>query len=81
MMKELRDQAAHAIAAVVALLPAALWPGPLSFAFAGFCLGAVREVTRNGPVVRLSSFRRLATQKLDLTFWTLGGFIAGLGSL
>lgn len=78
--KELRDQSVHAGAAIVALLPAVLWPTPAAFAWAGFCLGSVREVTRDGPVVRLASFRRLLRQKLDLTFWTLGGLVAGLGA-
>jgi len=74
------DQAAHFGAAALALAPAVFWPGPVAFAWAGFCLGAVREVTRDGPVVRPASFRRLFTQKLDLTFWTLGGLVAGMGA-
>jgi hypothetical protein len=79
-MSELRDQFTHCSVALIALAPAVLAPGVLSFAWAGFCLGAVREVTRAGRVVRCASLQRLTTQKLDLSFWTLGGALAGLGA-
>lgn len=75
---ELRDQTAHFAAAIVALLPAVLFPGPASFAWAGFCLGFVRELTEAGEVT-LHAARNAST--LDLTFWTLGGFVAGMGAL
>lgn len=74
-MKELRDQSAHAVAALVALLPAAIFPHVLTFALAGFALGMVREVTEEG-VVTLGAAKRAS--KLDLAFWTLGGAVAGL---
>lgn len=79
-MKELRDQSAHFVAAIVALLPAVFFPGPLSFAWAGFSLGVVREMTEKG-VITLPAARRALGSRLDLTFWTLGGLIAGLGAL
>ena len=79
-MKELRDQSAHFVAALVALAPVVLWPNPLSGAWAGFALGMVREITEEGEVSSVA-FRRALGSKLDLTFWTLGGFCAGLGGI
>lgn len=76
-MKELRDQAAHATAAFVILLPFALWPNFLSGAFAGFGIGLVREITEEGEI-SLPALRRALDSKLDLTFWTIGGLIVGL---
>lgn len=77
MTKELRDQSAHAGAAIVALLPFALWSSLLTGAWAGFCIGLVREITEEGEV-SLDALRHALGSRLDLTFWTLGGLIAGL---
>lgn len=71
MKKQIIDQSAHFAAALVALAPAALWPGVASFAFAGAALGLVREITEPGPVLSAGSL-------LDILFWTLGGAAAGL---
>lgn len=79
-MDEVRDQAAHAGAAILALLPAALAPGALTFAWAGFCLGLVREVTEEGAPVTLGRLRAALRSYSDLAFWTLGGLLVGMGA-
>lgn len=78
------DQAAHASAAMIFLLPAAIAPNPLTFALAGASIGFIRELTEVGPLVTLETLREAladAPSRLDLAFWTLGGFLAGLGTL
>ena len=77
-MKELRDQVAHFLAATVALFPLVCWPGVLTFTWAGFMLGLVREVTEEGaPVTGPKALRALRSWR-DLTFWTLGGTFVGV---
>lgn len=77
MRKELIDQSAHALAALVALLPAALWPAPASFAWAGFACGFVREITEEGKIT-VPHFAHALGSWRDLTFWTVGGLLAGV---
>jgi hypothetical protein len=77
MTKELRDQSAHATAAIVALLPLVLWPGLITGAWAGFSIGLVREITEEGEV-SLPALKHALHSRLDLAFWTLGGTVAGL---
>lgn len=77
-MKELRDQSAHLIAAVVILLPLALWPSIVTFTVAGFLCGMVREITEEGTPVTLAKVRSALHSYLDLTFWALGGMVAGM---
>lgn len=75
------DQVAHVGAAVLALTPLALWDGALPGAWAGFCMGMVRELTQVGKLVEVSSFRQVFSSnghRLDLAFWTLGGAAVGL---
>jgi hypothetical protein len=79
MRKELRDQSAHFAAALVALLPFALFPCFLTGAWAGFFIGLVREITEEGEVT-WAAFSRALDSKLDLTFWTLGGLAVGLAA-
>lgn len=76
-MKELTDQTAHASAAVIALAPAAFWPNPLTFAWAGFCMGLVREITEEGGAVTIESAKAAVHSYRDLSFWALGGFLTG----
>lgn len=78
MSKQLRDQSAHVIASAAALTPAALWPNPFTFAWAGFCLGMVREVTEEGPPVTVRSVVAAVSSWRDLLFWTLGGLAVGV---
>jgi hypothetical protein len=77
MTKELRDQSAHAASAVLALIPLALFPCVLTGAWAGFCMGIVREITEEGEV-SLAALKAALGSRLDLTFWTLGGLAVGL---
>jgi len=46
LRKELRDQSAHAAAAIVILLPLALAPSIVTGAIAGLGLGLARELKR-----------------------------------
>jgi len=70
---EVRDQAAHMIAAGFVLAPVFLWPSVFAVAWAGFWVGVVREVTELGNPVSLEKvWKAIAASKLDLTFWTLG---------
>ncbi len=77
MMKEARDQALHAAAALIILLPFALAPSLLTGAVSGFLIGLVRELTEEGEV-SLPALRRALGSKLDLSFWALGGAFAGI---
>jgi hypothetical protein len=76
-MSERLDQAAHAAAALLAILPLALAPNPLTGAWAGFAIGLVREITEEGEV-SLAALKAALGSRLDLAFWTIGGSIAGL---
>ncbi len=77
MKEELKDQAAHAAACAVSLAPAAFWPNPLTFAWAGWCLGMVREVTEEFDPVTPAKIIKAAQSWRDLATWTLVGFILG----
>ena len=78
MGKELRDQGLHIAAGMIAVGPIAIFgPNPLTLAWTTFCVGGSREIGRAGPTVDFASFKRLLTQKLDLSFWALSGFIVG----
>jgi hypothetical protein len=76
-MKELRDQAAHVAAAIIVLLPLALFLNPLAGAVSGFGLGLIRELTEEGPI-NPENLKDALGSKLDLTFWALGGAIVGI---
>ena len=76
-MKELRDQSAHFITAIITLLPFAMWPNLLTGAFAGFMVGLVREITEEGTPVTPLKVANALHSRLDLTFWTLGGIAVG----
>ena len=74
---ELRDQTLHAITAAT-IITAAQY-GIIGGALAGFIAGAIREVTEEGSPVTLDKIKTAITKsKHDLTFWTLGGALAGL---
>lgn len=83
-MKEFIDQAAHVAAGALFLLPAALVPNPYTFALASFFVGLVREITEEGPKATPEAVRAVIASprsRLDIAFWTVGGFIAGLGTI
>lgn len=71
MKKQVIDQSAHFLLACVVLTPVALWPGIGTFAYAGFCLGMVREATETDPILSGGSL-------LDILVWTLGGAAVGV---
>ena len=77
-MKELRDQAAHAAAAVLCLLPLAIAPNIVGGILSGFCIGVVREVTEEGDPVSIDKLRAALGSWQDLLGWSLGGLILGL---
>lgn len=70
---EVRDQIVHMAAAAIILAPAMLHPSILTFAWAGFWIGTVREVTElETPFTIDKLWRSILNSKLDLTFWTIG---------
>lgn len=74
---EFRDQALHFSAAVLILGLVAAFPSIYTFALAGFACGLIREISELGLPVTLAKFKpAVMNQKLDLTFWTLGGIVA-----
>lgn len=76
MRAELRDQSLHALVAITIILLAQ--HGIVGCALAGFIAGSIREVTEEGIPVTFDKIKTaIRTSKLDLTFWTLGGLIAG----
>ena len=77
MKKEIRDQFAHAGAALLCLLPLALLPGYIGGALSGFLCGMIREVTEEGDPVSLGSVKAALHSWKDLTAWTLGGALVG----
>lgn len=76
-MKQLRDQSAHFIAAIIILALPALC-GPFGGALAGFAIGLVREATEEADTVTPRALWNALHSVLDLTFWTLGGLAAGV---
>ena len=82
--KQLIDQAAHFAAAVVIIGTASALGAHvtlLSGTVLGFALGFVRELTQEGDPVNLQRARNVITgssHMLDISFWTLGGALAGI---
>ena len=77
MNKEIRDQALHCAAALLCLLPVALFPSIITGAVSGLLVGLVREVTEEGDA-SLAALKSAFGSKLDLAFWAIGGALAGL---
>ena len=78
---QIRDQIVHTAVALVALLPVAIFQHGLAFAWAGFCMGMVREVTELGRPVIWAKIKAAPLKwdaPLDLFFWAIGGVIVGL---
>lgn len=74
---EVRDQFAHFTAAVISVSPVLVHPSWWTAALTGFALGLSREIgEERPPLTTLKLGRIFAVQKLDLTFWTLGGVAA-----
>lgn len=77
MYKELRDQALHALWAIISCAPVILAPNPITGAWAGFAIGLVREVTEEGEI-SLAALNRALGSWRDLLGWSAGGAIIGL---
>lgn len=80
LRKEIPDQGAHAFAAFAFVILARLMGAeipPHAGAWIGFTLGLVREITEEGAI-NLEALKGALGSRLDLTFWTLGGGLAGL---
>jgi len=76
LKKELVDQTAHFVAAFFVLSLVAV-PSVITWALAGFAIGAVREITEEGTPVTLAKVRKGTIGSWhDLVFWTLGGIAA-----
>lgn len=74
---ELRDQSLRFTSALLILGMLAYHPAAWTFAIAGFLLGFIREISELGVPVTFAKFKpAIMNQKLDLTFWTLGGLTA-----
>jgi len=73
--KELRDQSAHAGAAIAVVMLAELLGADIGIAsglLIGFALGLVRELTEEGEI-SLEALKAALGSELDLAFWTAGG--------
>ncbi len=75
--KELIDQSAHFAAAFIILGMINVIPHPITYALAGFSIGLIREITEEGNPATLPKVRKALRSYSDLTFWTLGGLVAG----
>ena len=80
MKKEIVDQAAHLIAALLIFL-VFFYGGIVGALFAGFSVGYVRELTEEGDRVTLAAARLALGSWKDLSFWTLGSLLAKLLTL
>jgi hypothetical protein len=50
---------------------------PFAFGFAGFCMGYLREVSELQAPATIPKLKlAFSNQKLDLTFWTIGGVLS-----
>jgi hypothetical protein len=76
LKKELRDQTAHTLAAMLIITPLLLWPSVATAAFAGYASGVVREVTELGVPVTRQKIEDALGSWLDLAFWAFGGALA-----
>lgn len=70
LKKQVIDQSAHALAAIVILAPVLIWSAWPAAALSGLGIGFVREITEGGNVFSKGSL-------LDVAFWAIGGALAG----
>lgn len=74
------DHAGHCTATVAALTPAALLPGALTFAWAGFCLGAYREFSQHLTKFTLAGAKQVLLSRgsqIDILDHMFVGFVVG----
>lgn len=78
MWKQVVDQFAHFLAAIVILLLPILMPW--GFVLSGFMIGFVREQGQEyeakGPDAAWKFWKWTSSRWLDIAFWTLGGLAA-----
>lgn len=76
---EVLDQAAHFAAAMLAIAPAIVAPSIATGAWAGFCMGMVRELTEEGRLSwgAIGAVAASPGSRLDIVFWLAGGAVAG----
>ena len=70
----MRDQFLHALAALVCLVPLAIWPNPLGGVLSGLLIGAYRE---NGQMVVTADLRWGRNRTIDTAWHGIGGAILG----
>lgn len=76
---EVLDQVAHFAAAMLAIAPAIVAPSIATGAWAGFCIGMVRELTEEGSLSwrAIGAITASPGSRLDIVFWLAGGAVAG----
>jgi uncharacterized membrane protein SpoIIM required for sporulation len=81
LVKEMRDQSAHACVALAALLPFGLLPCILTGLFSGAVIGFLAELKEEDSSVSLASLKAVLASRgslLDISAYALAGAIAGL---
>jgi len=81
-MREWKNAIVHALAAILALAPAAAFPdNPFAWLLAGFCYGWVREITeeqlKHGTNLGEAMVDALESWR-DLLGWSIGGLVIGI---
>ena len=73
--KQLIDQSAHLLGAMIILAPLFILPSLISALWAGFGIGLVRELSQRGTQVTWQGFKDSFKpfSLLDMTFWSIGG--------
>ena len=81
MMKELRDQLAHAGVAIAALSPIALLPCIATGLLGGLAIGFLAELKEEGSSISLASLKSVMASRrslLDISGYAAAGAIVGL---
>ncbi len=74
--KEIVDQSLHIMWCWLSLAPAFVLGGWFGFALTGWMLWLIREISQRGVPVTWTKIKDVfATEKFDMIFWTLGGFL------
>lgn len=79
-MKQVIDQGMHGLVALLALVPAMLWPNPITAGLGGFIIGALAEVKEEGAHTSFMKVLAVVKSKgnwADLAGYTLPSMIAG----
>jgi hypothetical protein len=76
LSKQLVDQSAHVLAAMVALGPLLINPSIWTCILTGLLIGVIREVSQEGTHISLSSFKLGFWSCVDVVFWGIGAALA-----